>query len=99
MKAISQTGSRQRVPPVRLPQPPGTTLTCGHEAPLAARSPRPAAPGPSVRRGSLAAKFLLCGSAAPSGIKASRRVAPDAPKAGAPVNAESLGLPVGNENG
>src|SRR5882672_7932397 len=44
MKAVSQTGSQRSVPPVQLPQPPGTTLTNGHEAPLPARSPRPTAP-------------------------------------------------------
>src|SRR5712692_6179277 len=44
MKAVSQTGSRRSVPPVQLSQPPGTILTNGREAPLAARSPRPTAP-------------------------------------------------------
>ena len=55
MKAVSQTGSPLSVPPVLLPQPPETTLTHGHEAPLADRSPRPAAPDQSVRRGLLEA--------------------------------------------
>jgi hypothetical protein len=49
MNAVSQTGSLLSVPPVLLPQPPETNLTHGHEAPLPARSPRPAALGATSR--------------------------------------------------
>jgi len=69
MPAVSQRGARARVPPVQLPPPPGTTLTYGHAAPLAARSPRPAALGTSVRRVSLEARVLTSSSAAAGGIK------------------------------